>query len=160
MIGPRNISLPAAVIAAGLLLLGAASALAVPGPSGRGSAAVAQYGGTPETPTTPTTPVSPPAAAAPTQPSLTPPATGDEPARPDDPTPASPDGGGSDRAGDPGASRPSRDTPVEEVARRVESGTNGGELPFTGMAIIPILAAGVLLLLTGALLRHRARPMA
>lgn len=154
MIGPRNISLP---LAACVLLLAATPALAVPGPSGRGSAAVAQYGGTPETPTTP---ASPPTTAAPTQPSLTPPATGDGPGRPDASTPARPDGGGSDREGDPGASRPSRDTPVEEVTRRVESGADGGELPFTGMAIVPVLAAGVLLLLMGALLRHRARPMA
>jgi hypothetical protein len=144
--------------AAALLLVSAGPALAVPGPSGRGSAAVAQYGEE-----------SPPAAAPQSSASTPggPPATSAPPAQPPTLAPPAdaPDGPKSsevqDRRDDPGASHrtPTAATP-REVVKRVESGAEAGQLPVTGMAIAPVLAVGLLLLLAGTLLRRRAQTVA
>ena len=67
---------------------------------------------------------------------------GDEPATSTDPS--------DDSDGNP--------TSREEAAqpsRQVEAGGNGGELPFTGLAAIPILAGGIALLAGGLVLRRR-----
>ena len=44
-----------------------------------------------------------------------------------------------------------------QPSRQVESGTDGGELPFTGFLAIPVLVGGVALLSGGLVLRHRTR---
>jgi LPXTG-motif cell wall-anchored protein len=161
MTGPRKtaflrIRRSAAVVlgAAALLLLSAGSALAVPGPAGRGSAAVAQYGD--ETPAATTTAPegTPPATSAPSEPpTLTaPPATTQNGPKSSEVQ---------DRREDPGASRrtPTAATP-REVVKRVESGAETGQLPLTGMAIVPVLGVGLLLLLAGVVLRRRAQAIA
>jgi hypothetical protein len=48
-------------------------------------------------------------------------------------------------------------TAPEQESRQVEAGSDGGELPFTGFAAIPILLVGIALLGTGLVLR-RQRP--
>jgi hypothetical protein len=143
--------------AAALLLVGAGSALAVPGPSGRGSAAVAQYGEAPPAAPTPgsssTTPGAPPATSAPSEPpTLAPPATTQNGPKSSEVE---------DRREAPGASHrtPTAGTP-REVVKRVESGADAGQLPLTGMAIVPVLGVGLLLLLAGTLLRRRAQTVA
>jgi hypothetical protein len=151
-------SAPVVLGAAALLLVGAGSALAVPGPSGRGSAAVAQYGE--ESPAA-ATPQSPPATAG------GPPATSAPPAQPPTLAPPADAPGGpqssevQDRRDDPGAShRPPTASTPREVVKRVESGAEASQLPVTGMAIAPVLGVGLLLLLAGTLLRRRAQTVA
>jgi hypothetical protein len=60
-------------------------------------------------------------------------------------------------AGEENAGGPSGDTAPLQPSRQVESGADagGGELPFTGLAAIPILLGGVALLSTGLILRRR-----
>ena len=58
----------------------------------------------------------------------------------------------------PGEDADTNPTAREEAAqptRQVEAGGNGGELPFTGLAAIPILAGGIALLAGGLVLRRR-----
>jgi hypothetical protein len=45
--------------------------------------------------------------------------------------------------------------PEEQETRQVEAGSDGGELPFTGFAAIPILLVGIALLGTGLVLRRQ-----
>jgi hypothetical protein len=46
-------------------------------------------------------------------------------------------------------------TAPEQESRQVEAGGDGGELPFTGFAAIPILLVGIALLGTGLVLRRK-----
>jgi hypothetical protein len=46
-------------------------------------------------------------------------------------------------------------TAPEQETRQVEAGSDGGELPFTGFAAIPILLVGIALLGTGLVLRRQ-----
>jgi hypothetical protein len=47
-------------------------------------------------------------------------------------------------------------TPVQP-ARQVETGSDGGELPFTGFLALPVLIGGIALLSAGLVLRRRTR---
>jgi LPXTG-motif cell wall-anchored protein len=70
-------------------------------------------------------------------------------------------GGGGASGGDPGSTQtpPAATAPGSESAAVTSPGAAGSaaQLPSTGMPVLPLLAAGVGLLLAGALLRRRAR---
>jgi LPXTG-motif cell wall-anchored protein len=70
-------------------------------------------------------------------------------------------GGGGASGGDPGSTQtpPAATAPGSESAAVTSPGAAGSDaqLPSTGMPVLPLLAAGVGLLLAGALLRRRAR---
>jgi hypothetical protein len=61
------------------------------------------------------------------------------------------DGVAGDVAGDEVTSQPDR-----QVAAGVQGGDGGGELPFTGLAAIPIIILGVAMTASGVVLRRRA----
>jgi hypothetical protein len=71
------------------------------------------------------------------------------------------DGGGSSDRPDRGVlgeeddSAPGGGTAPEQETAQVEAGSDGGELPFTGFAAIPILLVGIALLGTGLVLRRQ-----
>lgn len=116
----------------GLMLSTTGVGLAISGSSGSGSAGNAQY------PTTPTTPQvhrdqggSGGGVLGATD-EDTPPSSGTSPAAESTP-------------------------PVVQATRQVSTDTSG-QLPFTGFAVIPIIAAGVALLLAGTFLRRRSGP--
>jgi hypothetical protein len=68
-------------------------------------------------------------------------------------TPDTPDDGvlGEEEQNNPGGGG----TAPEQESRQVEAGSDGGELPFTGFAAIPILLGGIALLGTGLVLRRQ-----
>jgi hypothetical protein len=68
-----------------------------------------------------------------------------------------PGGGNLGEEDDTPADQPGGGTAPEQESRQVEAGGDGGELPFTGFAAIPILLVGIALLGTGLVLR-RQRP--
>jgi hypothetical protein len=79
---------------------------------------------------------------------------GEEDDNPDTPnTPNTPDDGvlGEEDENNPGGGG----TAPEQESRQVEAGSDGGELPFTGFAAIPILLVGIALLGTGLVLRRQ-----
>jgi hypothetical protein len=63
-------------------------------------------------------------------------------------------GSGSSPAG--GTSNGSTQGAGVQPARQVETGANGGQLPFTGFAAIPVLVGGIALLGGGLVLRRRS----
>lgn len=124
-----------AMLVLGLMLSTTGVGLAISGSSGSGSAGNAQY------PTTPTTPVSPPAG-------------GNEQGG----------GGGGVLGGAEESAPPKADNapaqestppPAVQATRQLTTESGSDELPFTGFAVIPILVAGVALLLGGLFLRRR-----
>ncbi len=121
-------------LALGLIFSTAGSGLAISGLSSSGSSVSAQY---PDS--QPPAVAQPPAPVAPSEaptPGPTPaPAAGEEPAAEAAPAVAA--------------------AAQESVVRQVEA---TGDLPFTGFEAIPVLVAGIALLLTGALLRRRTQP--
>ncbi|ADB53701.1 hypothetical protein [Conexibacter woesei] len=131
-----------AMLVLGLMLSTTGVGLAISGSSGSGSAGNAQY------PTTPTTPVAPPTTP------VTPPAGGGEQG-----------GGGGGVLGGAEESQPpaneaapakeSTPPPAVQATRQLTTESGSDELPFTGFAVIPILVAGVALLLGGLFLRRR-----
>jgi LPXTG-motif cell wall-anchored protein len=153
----RRCSATALLGVTALLLVGAGTALAVPGPSGRGSAAVAQYGEPPAAAAPANPPANPPASSGSPPTAATPPAEPPTLSPPADEPGAPKSSEAEDRRNTPGTSnRPPNGPPTREVVQRVEA----GQLPLTGMAIVPVLAAGLLLLLAGLLIRRRAQTLA
>ena len=60
-----------------------------------------------------------------------------------------------------GESSPEETAPSGPQAVQQEAAAGeGNELPFTGFAAIPVMLAGIALLVTGAVLRRRSRPEA
>lgn len=127
------------------LIGGGGAALAVSGSSGSGSAGAAQY--------------------KQVVPSQTPgsgetPQSGTEPSRTEsEPNPTEPDRGGviptRDRGGDvPTTDRGTSSNPTQQ-ARQAASGGSDGRLPFTGLAAIPLMGLGVIMLGGGLVLRRR-----
>jgi len=141
------------LLVGGMLMSGTGATLAVSGVSSSGSAGTAQYVGPPSV-TTPTTQTTTPTQPAPTQPG------GGDTAAPqtnvlddsqDNEVAAQAPSGGPD-GGDVAPE-------TTQVNRQVESGATGGgsdELPFTGFAAIPILLAGVAMMVSGLVLRRRS----
>lgn len=120
------------MLVVGVLLSTAGAALAVSGNAGDGSAGTAQYAGPSED--------RPGSAGKPETLGGPPGGGGENPGKV-----AAPEGG---RLGDSGTS-PARSN--DQVA----ASGGGGDLPFTGFAAIPIVVAGICLLVTGLLLRRR-----
>jgi hypothetical protein len=99
------------------------------------------------TETTPTTPTT--TETTPTTTETTPPATTPSNSRPEA-------GGGvfgEDQSGGP-SSKPEQ---AVQVTKQVATTDDGGQLPFTGYAVIPVLVLGAGLLITGLVLRRRTR---
>lgn len=115
------------MLVAGMLVGTTGAGLAVQGSSGNGNAASSQY------------------------PDDTPPGgvLGDEDEGGDEAGGGGGAGGAGDVAGEEDTSQPDR-----QVAAGVQGG--GGELPFTGLAAIPIIVLGVAMTASGVVLRRRA----
>src|SRR5918999_5674079 len=116
-----------ALLVCGLMVSGTGAGLAVQGSSGNGNAAQEQY---------PDDNQRPPGGVLGEE-------EGGQPSDNDD-TP-------------PGVAGEQDDTPAPQVDRQVEAGVQGGgdELPFTGLAAIPIVLVGLAMTLTGVLMRRR-----
>jgi hypothetical protein len=141
-------------LALGLIFSTAGSGLAISGLSSSGSSVSAQY---PDS--QPPAVAQPPAPVAPSEaptPGPTPaPAAGEEPQvlgeQESEPAPTL---GGEEPAA---KAAPAVAAAQESVVRQVEA---TGDLPFTGFEAIPVLVAGIALLLVGGLLRRRTQPVA
>jgi len=155
-----------AMLVLGLLLSTTGATLAISGSSGSGSAGNAQY---PPPPTTPTTPETTPTPPPPTETTPTPPPQTET--TPTPPPVQGVQGGGGGGGGVLGqneespqpasgtspAQSESAPAPVVQETRQVAT-SGGSQLPFTGFAVIPIIVAGVALLIAGMFLRLRSRP--
>jgi hypothetical protein len=143
----------------GMLLSTTGASLAVTGLVGD-DAGNAQYGAPTEqqAPQTqvqpPQTQAQPPAAQTPAPTTQVLPETEES-----QPTPAAPEEESAPeaKAAPETGSAPSTQAQPLQPTRQVEAGADGDELPFTGLAAIPILVGGVALLGAGAALRRRAR---
>ncbi len=137
-------------LALGLVFSTAGSGLAVSGLAADGPAVQAQYPDSTAPPTAqPPAPVTPNETPAPT------PAPAEEPqvlGEQEEAEPAPTLAGGEPPAAE---AAPATAAAEETVVRQVEA---TGELPFTGLEAIPVLVAGIALLLTGAVLRRRTQP--
>jgi hypothetical protein len=167
---PRHRRAPAVItacLALGILLSSAGTGLAVSGLSGDGTAVLRQYetpggtattpplGGTP--PATTTTTTGAPGTTGGTDTGAVEGTTSTE--APTTPTATEEQSG---VAGVQTTEKPTSDTAGEQARDlaplgQVQAATaSGDELPFTGASAIPILAAGLVLLLVGLVLRRRA----
>jgi len=141
------------LLVGGMLMSGTGATLAVSGVSSSGSAGTAQYVAPPgvTTPTTQTT--------TPTQPAPTQPGGGDTAAPQTNVLDESQDNEVAAQAPSGGPDGGDVAPETTQVNRQVESGATGGgsdELPFTGFAAIPILLAGVAMMVSGLVLRRRS----
>ena len=138
------------LLVGGMLMSGTGATLAVSGISSSGSAGTAQYTAPPPA----TTQTSPPGVAPPTGITQQGGGTTDQAQVLDQAEAAQPRGGQVQPGGD---DRVAPET--AQVPRQVEAGATGGgsdELPFTGFAAIPILLAGVAMMVSGLVLRRRS----
>ncbi len=139
-------------LALGLVFSTAGSGLAVSGLAADGPAVQAQYPDSTAPPTAqppaPVTPNETPTPAPTPAPAEEPQVLGEQEAEPA-PTLAGEEPAAAEAA--PVAAAAAEET----VVRQVEA---TGELPFTGLEAIPVLVAGIALLLTGAVLRRRTAP--
>jgi hypothetical protein len=143
-------------IAFGVLLTGGGASLAISGLASDSTAVSAQYAPTVEG--TPPTPVAPP-------PSDDPPVGGQgvTDSTPTPTTPSTDDGQAAqgerdDDDADPtlgGAGEAGEDDEAAQAPVQVQVAEGGDELPFTGLAAIPIVLLGAALIVAGALLRRR-----
>jgi hypothetical protein len=117
----------AALLASGVLMSGGGAALAISGVNSSGSAGAAQY----EQPTGGNTVLGEP----PTTPGDDTPGDGTDPGT----------GSGNENVGE-----------VVQPGRQVTAASGEKQLPFTGLAALPIIMAGVVLLTAGAVMRTRA----
>jgi hypothetical protein len=130
----------AALLAAGLVLTGGGAAAAISGFAADTTAVNAQY----------STPVQPnPVVTGESTPN---PAVGGAGAVDTTPTDTTPTLG---TQGEQDDSTPDADAPNQVVA----AADSGDTLPFTGLAAIPIVIVGAMLIAAGALLRRRTRPL-
>jgi len=151
--GPRAARLAMVSLVSGALLIGGSgAALAVSGSSGDGGAGAAQYRQNVPSETSPLTP-SDQGAVAPDSDSGT------------EPTDTS--CSNTARASQSGTSCPETDDAVApgqetgstdpaQTVRQASSGGSDGRLPFTGLAAIPLLGLGVVMLAGGIVLRRRS----
>ncbi len=139
-------------LALGLVFSTAGSGLAVSGLAADGPAVQAQYPDSTAPPTAqppaPVTPNETPTPAPTPAPAEEPQVLGEQEEAEPAPTLA---GGGPPAA----EAAPATAAAEETVVRQVEA---TGELPYTGLEAIPVLVAGIALLLTGAVLRRRTQP--
>jgi hypothetical protein len=152
-------------IALGVLLTGGGASLAISGLASDSTAVSAQYAPTIEgTPPVPPTPVTPPPSDDPpvggqgvtdSTPTPTTPSTDDDQAAQGerDDGDANPTLGGAGEAGEAGEAGANDEAAQAPVQVQVAEG--GDELPFTGLAAIPIVLLGAALIVIGALLRRR-----